>query len=89
MKKYTHTLIFLHGFTMSPNDNKYLTDKILKLFPKEMKVRVLNPKAPLRKITCYKKDIYTAWFDYYTNLNDKKEKINETQIKLIRKDYIR
>ena len=85
MKKYTHTLIFLHGFTMSPNDNKYFTDKILKLFPKQMKVRVLNPKAPLRKITCYKKDTYTAWFDYYTNLNDKKEKINENQLKLIRK----
>ena len=43
MKKYTHTLIFLHGFTMSPKDNKYFTDKILKLFPKEMKVRVFHP----------------------------------------------
>ena len=44
MKKYTHTLIFLHGFTMLPKDNIYFTDKILKLFPKEMKVRVFIQK---------------------------------------------
>ena len=85
MKKYTHTLIFLHGFTMSPKDNKYFTDKILRLFPKDMKVRVFHPKAPLRMISCYKRNIYTAWFDYYTKYHYKKECINEELLKNIRK----
>lgn len=85
MKKYTHTLIFLHAFTYVPENNKYYIDKIKRILPKDVVLKVIYPKAPLRSITCYKGHIYPAWFDYFTKYRMKKECINENHLIKIRK----
>ena len=60
MNKYTHSLIFLHGFTMKADEMKYFTNKIDKILPKNVKMKYILPQAPKRKITCYKGKVYTA-----------------------------
>ena len=79
MKKYTHTLIFLHGFTMKPKEVEYYINKIDNILPKEVTMKYILPKAPERKITIYNKK-YPAWFDYLTNNCMEKENINEKQL---------
>ena len=85
MIKYSHTLIFLHGFTMKPKEVIYYINKIERILPKEIKMKYILPKAPQRKISIYKDKKYLAWFDYFTDYRMKKEYINENQLINIRK----
>ena len=69
MPPYTHTMIFLHGFTMEPKDMEYFTDKIDRILPKGVKMKYIFPKAPEREISCYDGESYSAWYDYLTENN--------------------
>lgn len=80
LKKYTHSLIFLHGFTMRGNEMKTFTKLIRKLLPKHINLKVILPNAPLRKITIYDGDIERAWYDYYTDHVHVEEEINEKHL---------
>lgn len=85
MVKNTHSMIFLHGFTMKAENMKYFTKKIDKILPKGVVMNYILPQAPIRKITCYKGKQYTAWYDYITELNVVEEKINHSDLKESRK----
>lgn len=79
-RKYTHTLIFLHGFTMSGKDMKNFTETIIKMLPNHLKWKIILPNAPLRKITIYEGDMERAWYDYYTDNVHTEEEINITHL---------
>jgi phospholipase/carboxylesterase len=85
MVKNTHSMIFLHGFTMKAEDMEYFTKKIDKILPKGVVMNYILPQAPKRKITCYKGKQYTAWYDYETELVTEEEKISHKDLKESRK----
>ena len=77
--KYTHSIILLHGFAMTPSDMEYYVNKINNTFP-EFKIKYIIPKAPLRKTTIFKNQKYTSWYDYLTPHCDKEPEINESHL---------
>ena len=80
MSSHTHAMIFLHGFTMEPNEMRYFTDKIDNILPEGVRMKYIFPKAPKRCITCYDGDIYPAWYDYYTEYITELEEVNQNHI---------
>lgn len=79
-KKYTHSLIFLHGFTMTGKEMKTFTKLITKFLPIHINFKIILPNASLRKITIYNGDIERAWYDYYTERVYEEEEINEKHL---------
>ena len=49
MVKNTHSMIFLHGFTMKAEEMKYFTQKIDKLLPKGIVMNYILLQAPKEK----------------------------------------
>lgn len=82
--KYTHTIIFLHGFSMNSSDMKYYCDKFKKSFP-QYNFKFVLPQAPKRSLTIYKNKKFNSWYDYLTSDCDKEPEINEKQLLEIRK----
>ena len=81
MPSHTHTMIFLHGFTMEPKDMEYFTDKIDRILPKGVKMKYIFPKAPESiQISCYNGESYSAWYDYLTEKYHKLEEKNQSHI---------
>ena len=80
MPSYTHSMIFLHGFTMEPKDMEYFTDKIDRILPKGVKMKYIFPKAPEREISCYGGESYSAWYDYLTENITELEEVNQSHI---------
>ena len=63
--KYTHTIIFLHGFSMNSSDMKYYCDKFKKSFP-QCNFKFVLPQAPKRSSTIYQNKRFNSWYDYLT-----------------------
>ena len=82
--KYTHTIIFLHGFSMNSSDMKYYCDKFKKSFP-QYNFRFVLPQAPKRSSTIYQNKKFNSWYDYLTPYCDKEPEINEEQLLQTRK----
>ena len=77
--KYTHTIIFLHGFSMNSSDMKYYCDKFKKSFP-QYNFRFVLPQAIKRSSTIYQNKKFNSWYDYLTPYCDKEPEINEEQL---------
>lgn len=79
-KKYTHSLIFLHGFTMKGDDMKGFTETLNVILPKNAIFKYILPTAPSREITIYSGEKENAWYDYFTENITSEEEINTTQL---------
>ena len=79
-KKYTHSMIFLHGFTMSGDDMVGFTEMLDVILPKTVKFKYILPTAPSRKITINDGEEDNAWYDYFTEYITKEEKIDVNQL---------
>ncbi len=79
MKKYSHSFILLHGFTMDGEDMEYYETKIKSIYPK-YKIKFIKPTASEIKISIYGDDMYNSWYDYYTPNCDIEPIINEDQL---------
>lgn len=79
-KKYTHSLIFLHGFTMDGDDMEGFTETLDAILSRNAVFNYILPTAPSREITIYDGDEENAWYDYYTENINTEEKINTTQL---------
>jgi len=82
---YTHTIIFLHGFTMKSEEMIYFKNKINTILKdkkdkNKLRIKYIFPQAPKRKISCYNGKIYTAWFDYLSENIFTEEEINSTHL---------
>ena len=80
LKKYTHTLIFLHGFTMSGNEMEEFIEMLNVILPKTVRFKYIFPTAPSREISIYGGDKENAWYDYLTEYITKEEKIDIKQL---------
>ncbi len=80
MKKYTHSLIFLHGFSMEAKDMIYYSNKIDKILPENIKFKYIFPQAYKKKITCFDGEKDAAWYDYFTSNIKTEEEINEADL---------
>lgn len=78
--KYTHSIILIHGFTMSSDDMKYYIDKLKNIIPNNYNIKYICPTSPKRKITIYKEKKYNSWYDYLTPDCDKEPIINEKHL---------
>ena len=82
MKNYS--LIFLHGFSMEPEDMIYYTKKINKILPNDIKFNYIYPKAYKKRMT-FNNKIDRAWYNYYTSYITKEEEINYNDLIKTRK----
>ena len=80
MKKYSHSFIFLHGFTMHPDEMIFIKKRINNILPKNINIKYIFPKAFMKKITCYNNEKYLAWYDYYDPNIYTEPKINESDL---------
>ena len=79
--KYTHSFIMLHAFTMKPSDMIYYKNYLQRILSKNVNINYIYPKAPVRKITCYDGQKYTAWFDYLSELvENEDDEINKDHL---------
>ena len=53
MKKYTHTFILLHGFSMNSNDMLYYQDKFNEYLPDNYRIKYVVPNATKLNITIF------------------------------------
>ena len=74
--KYTHSCILLHSFTSAPEEMIYFSKHITNILPKNMRMKYVYPRAPIRRISCYKGIKYPAWYDYLTNYKTSEEDIS-------------
>ena len=51
--KYTHSCILLHSFTSAPEEMIYFSKHITNILPKNMCMKYIYPKAPIRRISCF------------------------------------
>ena len=79
--KYTHSFIMIHAFTMKPTDMIYYKNYLQKILPNTVKINYIYPRAPVRKITCYDGQKYTAWYDYESELvENEDDEINKDHL---------
>ena len=84
-KKYTHTFILLHGFSMNSNDMLYYQDKFNEYLPDKYRIKYVVPNATKLKITIFRNKKYNAWYDYLTGHCETEPTINEDQLLMNRK----
>lgn len=81
MSKYTHSFIMIHAFTMKPSDMIYYKNYLQRILSKDVNINYIYPKAPVRKITCYDGQKFTAWFDYLSELvENEDDEINKDHL---------
>ena len=80
MKKYTHTFIILHGFSMNRKDMLYYKNKFNEYLPDKYHIKYVIPNADKKKITIYRNKKYNSWYDYLTGYCEKEPLININQL---------
>ena len=79
IKKHTHTMFLLHGYSCTAKSMKYYAYNINKRLPPNIRIKYICPQAPTRYIFCYSEK-EPAWYNYYTDFCYKEEEINYTDV---------
>jgi len=86
-QKYSHSLIFLHGFTANSCEMEFYRTKINDIVPDNVNMKYIFLNAPRRKVSYFRlkekykkpfcKSLYQAWYDYLSDNAQSKIEIED------------
>jgi predicted esterase len=71
----THVMFLLHGYSCDADSMKHYIDMFKERLPNSFNMKFICPEAPVRNVSCYSEKA-PAWYNYYTDLCYKEERIN-------------